>query len=620
FSDEARNYFRVNSGRRRPKRQAYQNKYEFPRSLWKDGVYYSFHRNLNSDARREVDSAVRFWQENTCIKFYKTNDPNNAPVKPVLNFFPGQGCSSRMGRDPNGAIQYINLEPGQCEHELKESMRPIPGGLPPSIPEINMRKGLEEVLIEGDIVMTPDEARNYFRVNSGGRRPKRQAYQNKYEFPRSLWKDGVYYSFHRNLNSDARREVDIAVKFWQENTCIKFYKTNDPNNAPVKPVLNFFPGQGCSSRMGRDPNGAIQYINLEPGQCEHFEVVTHEIAHALGFMHEQSRWDRDEYVWIDTNKVSGNMQHNYDKEDEEENNNYGMQYDFGGVMHYQDNFFAINQRDTVMHARNPDYQLSLGAAIGPMYGDVYEMNMLYSCYDRCKDSGTVCKNEGMPNPNNCKVCQCPSGFEGNDCSQRQSSSHGLTCGETLAAGADWKTLESTGVVGAGNYDSRQGNRSDPYRCTWHITAPEGKVIEYEVTFIGTKNQRDDMLCYPVCYFGGLKIKGQEKTWKPEGMKLCCAKQLNKIRTTVSNLMIIDAYNHLLYTDFSLKYRIKDDGQPPVSTKSTPPVSTESTPPVSTESTSPVSTESTPESTKSTTTTTTNGTITTTTPSGRSTGY
>uniref|UniRef100_A0A1I8AT40 CUB domain-containing protein n=1 Tax=Steinernema glaseri TaxID=37863 RepID=A0A1I8AT40_9BILA len=192
-------------------------------------------------------------------------------------------------------------------------------------------------------------------------------------------------------------------------------------------------------------------------------------------------------------------------------------------------FFAINQRDTVMHARNPDYQLSLGAAIGPMYGDVYEMNMLYSCYDRCKDSGTVCKNEGMPNPNNCKVCQCPSGFEGNDCSQRQASSHGLKCGETLDAGADWQILESNGVVGAGNYDSRQGNRSDPYRCTWHITAPEGKVIEYDVTFIGTKNQRNDMLCYPVCYFGGLKIKGHEKTWKPEGMKLCCAKQLNKIR-------------------------------------------------------------------------------------------
>uniref|UniRef100_A0A1I7Y392 Zinc metalloproteinase n=1 Tax=Steinernema glaseri TaxID=37863 RepID=A0A1I7Y392_9BILA len=485
--------------------------------------------------------------------------------------------------------------------ELKKSMRPIPGGLPPSIPEINMRSGLEEVLIEGDIVMTPEQARNYFGVGLEGRRSKRQAYQPK-RFPDSLWKNGFYYSFHPYMNQKSHDVVHEAVAFWQENTCVKFHETNDPNNAPVKPVIQFFPGAGCNSYMGRVSNVATQIINLQQNYCEEFSVAAHEIAHALGFMHEQSRSDRDQYITVDLTKVEAQWAYSYDKYDEKENDNYGMQYDYGSVMHYQENFFAINQRDTVMYAKDPDYQLSLGAAIGPMFGDVYEMNMLYSCYERCKDSGTVCKNEGMPNPNKCDECQCPSGFGGKDCSEREAPSHGLTCGETLAAGADWQTLESSGVVGAGNYDSNQGNRYDPYRCTWHITAPEGKVIEYEVTFIGTKNQRNDMLCYPVCNFGGLKIKGQEKTWKPEGMKLCCSKQLNKIRTTASNLLIIQPYNLLLYTDFSLQYRIKDDGQPPVSTKSTPPVSTESTSPVSTKSTPPVSTESTPESTKTTTTT------------------
>lgn len=32
--------------------------------------------------------------------------------------------------------------------------------------------------------------------------------------------------------------------------------------------------------------------------CDHIAIVEHEILHALGFFHEQSRHDRDDYVEI----------------------------------------------------------------------------------------------------------------------------------------------------------------------------------------------------------------------------------------------------------------------------------------------------------------------------------
>lgn len=50
------------------------------------------------------------------------------------------------------------------------------------------------------------------------------------------------------------------------------------------------------SYIGRTfPNG--QVVNI--GQnCGIIAIVEHELLHALGFYHEQSRYDRDEYVTI----------------------------------------------------------------------------------------------------------------------------------------------------------------------------------------------------------------------------------------------------------------------------------------------------------------------------------
>uniref|UniRef100_A0A1I7Y806 CUB domain-containing protein n=1 Tax=Steinernema glaseri TaxID=37863 RepID=A0A1I7Y806_9BILA len=219
--------------------------------------------------------------------------------------------------------------------------------------------------------------------------------------------------------------------------------------------------------------------------------------------------------------------------------------------------FSAIEDDAVIVAQNVDYQMSLGGAIRTVFGDVYEMNNLYSCYDRCKDSGMVCHNEGMPHPRNCSVCQCPSGFGGNDCSEREAPSHGLTCGETLRAQAYWQALEVSGVVGGGNNKTSRKLTYNPHHCTWHIRAPEGKVIEHDVIFFGVKDQKNDILRRKMCRYGGLKINGQERTWISEGMKLCCSDQLKKIRTTVSNVLVVEAYNSWQYTYFKMNYKMVD---------------------------------------------------------------
>lgn len=54
---------------------------------------------------------------------------------------------------------------------------------------------------------------------------------------------------------------------------------------------------GCWSSVGRQ--GGKQDLNLQSGNClKKVGTAEHELMHALGFTHEQNRYERDEYVTI----------------------------------------------------------------------------------------------------------------------------------------------------------------------------------------------------------------------------------------------------------------------------------------------------------------------------------
>jgi Astacin (Peptidase family M12A) len=100
-------------------------------------------------------------------------------------------------------------------------------------------------------------------------------------------------------------------------------------------------------------------------------TAVHEIGHALGLWHEQSRADRDDFVEIVFANISPDNAFNFRKVGW--NGLLLGAYDFTSVMHYRKNTFSINGQDTII-AKN-------GASIirsnTLSAGDVAGINQLY---------------------------------------------------------------------------------------------------------------------------------------------------------------------------------------------------------------------------------------------------
>ena len=60
-------------------------------------------------------------------------------------------------------------------------------------------------------------------------------------------------------------------------------------------------------------------------------TVSHEIGHAVGFNHEQSRSDRDSFVEIIEENIRSGFERNFEKRTTDQR---GVPYDYYSVMHY----------------------------------------------------------------------------------------------------------------------------------------------------------------------------------------------------------------------------------------------------------------------------------------------
>lgn len=74
----------------------------------------------------------------------------------------------------------------------------------------------------------------------------------------------------------------------------------------------------------------------------------HEILHCLGFFHQQSAADRDDYVQIKWENIEDSHEHNFNKYNDSVVTDYGVSYDFQSIMHYSEKAFSKNGEKTIV--------------------------------------------------------------------------------------------------------------------------------------------------------------------------------------------------------------------------------------------------------------------------------
>ncbi|XGW31061.1 hypothetical protein V3C99_009766 [Haemonchus contortus] len=268
--------------------------------------------------------------------------------------------------------------------------------------------------------------------------------------------------------------------------------------------------------------------------CSTVGSVVHEIMHALGIWHMQMRDDRDRYIRVNLSSVPKGKEINYGYFDKSRVINY-TPYDYGSVMHYDAKSFAKSGISLIPLQKR--FLQTIGSKI-PSFYDILMINAHCKCNARCAASQTaICFNDGMPNPRDCSVCLCPTGYGGAYCNRRPAG-----CGETLRASPLWRT-ETISFERTPTHTDRIGYMM----CTYWIKAPPRRKIQIQVTKVPTT----------LCEYGCTKNAIEPKTLKDKratNPRICCQEQLYEILTSKLNPAPIFSYSMNTTSTFTFQYK------------------------------------------------------------------
>jgi len=228
---------------------------------------------------------------------------------------------------------------------------------------------------EGDIILTEEQQR---QLNDTS--PERNAIRKRSQ----LWAKGVIpYVISSSFSKKDRRIIYGAFGEYRKRTCLRFVK-----RSRQKAYISIVRRAGCHSMIGR--TGRKQEVSLGYG-CVGKSIVIHELMHATGFFHEQSRYDRDRYVRINWGNIRNNAKGNFKKESKKNIQLLGEPYDMNSVMHYYDKAFSKNGRKTIQRRDGKNIQFRQSKGFSRI--DVRKLNKLYRCSSKvsCSDKNQYCR-------------------------------------------------------------------------------------------------------------------------------------------------------------------------------------------------------------------------------------
>ncbi|XP_054141102.1 meprin A subunit beta [Melozone crissalis] len=239
------------------------------------------------------------------------------------------------------------LSPSQPSPETTEI--DLDGGIDQDIFDINEALGLD--LFEGDIKLPED--------------------RNSIIGDNYRWPHVIPYVLENSLEMNAKGVILKAFEQYRLKTCIDFKPWEGEKN-----YISVFKGSGCWSSVGNLQMG-LQQLSIG-ANCDRIGTVQHEFLHALGFWHEQSRSDRDDYVTIVWDRIQSGKEHNFNKYDDNRSDFLNVPYDYNSVMHYSKTAFK-NGTDPTIITNIPDFIDVIGQRMDFSEYDLKKLNRLYNC-------------------------------------------------------------------------------------------------------------------------------------------------------------------------------------------------------------------------------------------------
>ncbi|RWS05020.1 zinc metalloproteinase nas-13-like protein [Dinothrombium tinctorium] len=157
------------------------------------------------------------------------------------------------------------------------------------------------------------------------------------------WDLPIHIVIVKDFEPEEGKILREVLNYLSKVTCLTFVEGK--TNGAYLEVERGAPQSGCHTpAKSVGMHGNFKHtINLEPSCISH-HTFGHELLHVLGFLHEQNRPDRDDYVYIFFDNVLPYKRDQYDKAYTVRESIYDMtayEYDECSIMHYSITAFRL---------------------------------------------------------------------------------------------------------------------------------------------------------------------------------------------------------------------------------------------------------------------------------------